>query len=144
VKRWWGISAPNCPEEIYYTFDILPIRILGSHEIQDVTEPHLFAMFCPFYRDVLAQGLKGKYDQPLNPNPASSLRCCGHFAIDTQGQIPYSPSLKKEVLITSLKKEVLITSPARADKTGSRGHTRYRPAQHNRALPPFPRDRCCH
>ncbi|MGD9212492.1 MAG: 2-hydroxyacyl-CoA dehydratase, partial [Desulfobacteraceae bacterium] len=28
----------------------------------DVTEPHLFAMFCPFCRDVLAQGLKGKYD----------------------------------------------------------------------------------
>ncbi len=50
------------PEEILYAFDILPVRILGSHEIHDVTEPHLFGMFCPFCRDVLAQGLKGRYD----------------------------------------------------------------------------------
>lgn len=49
-------------EEIFYAFDILLVRMLGSHEIQDVTEPHLFAMFCPFCRDVLAQGLKGRYD----------------------------------------------------------------------------------
>jgi benzoyl-CoA reductase subunit C len=57
-----GYFCTYAPEEIYYAFDILPVRILGSHEIQDVTEPHLFAMFCPFCRDVLAQGLKGKYD----------------------------------------------------------------------------------
>ena len=25
-------------------------------------------------------------------------------------------------------------------RAGSRGHTRYRPAQHNRALPPIPRE----
>lgn len=50
------------PEEIFYAFDVLPARIMGSHEIQDVTEPHLFSMFCPFCRDVLAQGLKGRYD----------------------------------------------------------------------------------
>jgi benzoyl-CoA reductase subunit C len=36
--------------------------MLGSHEIHDVTAPHLFAMFCPFCRDVLAQGLKEKYE----------------------------------------------------------------------------------
>ncbi len=57
-----GYFCTYSPEEIYYAFDILPVRILGSHEIQDVTEPHLFAMFCPFCRDVLAQGLKGRYD----------------------------------------------------------------------------------
>jgi benzoyl-CoA reductase subunit C len=56
-----GFFCTYAPEEIYYAFDILPVRILGSHEIQDVTEPHIF-MFCPFCRDVLAQGLKGKYD----------------------------------------------------------------------------------
>ena len=50
------------PEEIFYAFDVLPVRILGSHEVLDVTEPHLFGMFCPFCRDVLAQGLKGRYD----------------------------------------------------------------------------------
>lgn len=41
---------------------MLPVRILGSHEPQDVTEPHIFGMFCPFCRDCLAQGLKGRYD----------------------------------------------------------------------------------
>ncbi|MDY7035031.1 MAG: hypothetical protein SV375_02540 [Thermodesulfobacteriota bacterium] len=44
-------------EEIFYTFDIPPVRIMGSHEILDVSEPHLCAMFGPFCRDVLAQGL---------------------------------------------------------------------------------------
>lgn len=57
-----GYFCTYTPEEIFYAFDVLPVRILGSHEIQDVTEPHLFAMFCPFCRDVLAQGLKGRYD----------------------------------------------------------------------------------
>jgi|SaaInl8_200m_RNA_FD_contig_101_318159_length_4979_multi_6_in_0_out_0_1 benzoyl-CoA reductase subunit C len=57
-----GYFCTYAPEEIFYAFDVLPVRILGSHEIQDVTEPHLFGMFCPFCRDVLAQGLKGKYD----------------------------------------------------------------------------------
>lgn len=61
-KKIVGEFCTYCPEEIYYAFDVLPVRILGSHEVQDVTEPHLFAMFCPFCRDVLAQGLKGKYD----------------------------------------------------------------------------------
>jgi len=57
-----GYFCTYSPEEIYYAFDILPVRILGSHDLQDVTEPHIFAMFCPFCRDVLAQGLQGKYD----------------------------------------------------------------------------------
>ncbi len=57
-----GYFCTYAPEEIFYAFDVLPVRILGSHEVQDVTEPHLFAMFCPFCRDVLAQGLKGRYD----------------------------------------------------------------------------------
>ncbi len=57
-----GYFCTYTPEEIFYAFDVLPVRILGSHEIQDVTEPHLFGMFCPFCRDVLAQGLKGRYD----------------------------------------------------------------------------------
>ncbi|MFC1554186.1 2-hydroxyacyl-CoA dehydratase, partial [candidate division KSB1 bacterium] len=50
------------PEEILYAADILPVRILGSHEPHDVTEAHIFGMFCPFCRDCLAQGLKGRYD----------------------------------------------------------------------------------
>jgi len=70
VKKWKertggkviGYFCTYVPEEILYAADILPVRILGSHEPQDVSEPHIFAMFCPFCRDCLAQGLKGRYD----------------------------------------------------------------------------------
>jgi len=57
-----GYFCTYVPEEILYAADILPVRILGSHEPQDVSEPHIFGMFCPFCRDCLAQGLKGRYD----------------------------------------------------------------------------------
>ncbi|MFX1282568.1 MAG: benzoyl-CoA reductase, bzd-type, subunit N [Promethearchaeota archaeon] len=57
-----GFFCTYVPEEILYAANILPVRILGSHEPQDVTEPHIFAMFCPFCRDCLAQGLKGRFD----------------------------------------------------------------------------------
>ena len=45
-----------------YAAGILPVRVLGSHEPQDVTEPHIFGMYCPLCRDVLAQGLQGRYE----------------------------------------------------------------------------------
>lgn len=51
-------------EEIHYAFDALAAMVLDSHQIQDVTEPPISAMFCPFCRDALAHGLKGRYDYP--------------------------------------------------------------------------------
>jgi len=57
-----GYFCTYVPEELLYAANILPVRILGSHEPQDVTEPHMFGMYCPFSRDCLAQGLKGRYD----------------------------------------------------------------------------------
>lgn len=57
-----GFFCTYAPEELMHAAGILPVRILGSHEPQDVTEPHIFAMYCPFCRDCLAQGLKGRYD----------------------------------------------------------------------------------
>ncbi len=57
-----GYFCTYVPEELLYAAGILPVRILGTHEVQDVTEPHIFAMFCPFCRDCLAQGLKGRFD----------------------------------------------------------------------------------
>lgn len=57
-----GYFCTYVPEEILYAAGVLPVRILGSHEPLDVTEPHIFGMFCPFCRDCLAQGLKGRYD----------------------------------------------------------------------------------
>ncbi len=56
-----GYFCTYAPEEIMYAAGVLPVRILGSHEPQDVTEPHIFGMYCPFCRDCLAQGLKGRY-----------------------------------------------------------------------------------
>ncbi|MCW2278172.1 benzoyl-CoA reductase, bzd-type, subunit N [Heliophilum fasciatum] len=57
-----GYMCTYVPEEILYAAGILPTRVLGSHEPHDVTEPHIFGMYCPFCRDVLAQGLKKRYD----------------------------------------------------------------------------------
>jgi len=57
-----GYFCTYVPEEILYAANILPVRILGSHEPPTVTEPYIFAMFCHLCRDCLAQGLKGKFD----------------------------------------------------------------------------------
>ncbi|MCK4235718.1 MAG: 2-hydroxyacyl-CoA dehydratase, partial [Candidatus Krumholzibacteria bacterium] len=57
-----GYFCTYVPEEMLYAAGVLPVRILGSHEPQDLTEPHIFGMYCPFCRDCLAQGLKGRYD----------------------------------------------------------------------------------
>ncbi len=57
-----GYFCTYVPEEILYAAEILPVRILGSHEPPTVTEPYVFAMFCHLCRDCLAQGLKGKFD----------------------------------------------------------------------------------
>ncbi len=57
-----GCFCSYAPEEILVAAGWLPSRILGSHEPQDVSEKHIFGMFCPFCRDVLAQGLKGRYN----------------------------------------------------------------------------------
>jgi benzoyl-CoA reductase subunit C len=57
-----GFFCTYVPEEIIYAAGILPVRILGGLEPQDVSEPHILGMYCPFCRDCLAEGLRGKYD----------------------------------------------------------------------------------
>ncbi|NIW10485.1 MAG: benzoyl-CoA reductase, partial [Gammaproteobacteria bacterium] len=61
-NRIVGYFCTYVPEEILYAANILPVRILGSHEPPTVTEPYIFAMYCHFCRDCLAQGLKEKFD----------------------------------------------------------------------------------
>jgi len=56
-----GYFCTYVPEEILYAADILPVRILGSHEPPTVTEPYIFAMYCHLCRDCLAQGLNGRF-----------------------------------------------------------------------------------
>ena len=74
--RVLGCFCTYVPEEIVYAAGVLPVRILGSHEIEDETAPHLFGMFCPFCRDVLAQGLKGRYDYL---DGICDANCCMHL-----------------------------------------------------------------
>ena len=57
-----GYFCTYVPEEILYAANVLPVRILGSHEPPTVTEPYIFAMYCHLCRDCLAQGLKGRFD----------------------------------------------------------------------------------
>lgn len=56
-----GWLCTYVPEEIIYAAGMLPVRILGSHETQDVTDVYISSIYCPFCRDALAQGLKGRY-----------------------------------------------------------------------------------
>src|SRR4030042_5084139 len=71
-----GCFCTYVPEEITYAAGALPVRILGSHEIEDDSAPHLFGMYCPFCRDVLAQGLQGRYDYLQGISDAN---CCMHL-----------------------------------------------------------------
>ncbi|MBV2234625.1 MAG: benzoyl-CoA reductase, bzd-type, subunit N [Sterolibacterium sp.] len=57
-----AIMCTYVPEEILIAAGMLPVRVLGAHQTQNVAEPHIFGMFCPFSRDSLAQGLLGHYD----------------------------------------------------------------------------------
>lgn len=57
-----GYFCTYVPEEILHAAGILPVRILGAHEPEDVTAPHILSHYCPFCRDCLAQGLKGRYE----------------------------------------------------------------------------------
>ncbi|MBU3949206.1 MAG: 2-hydroxyacyl-CoA dehydratase [Proteobacteria bacterium] len=61
-RKIMGYMCTSMPEEIIYAANALPIRILGGHESQNVSQQHMMGTFCPFSRDVLAQGLLGKYD----------------------------------------------------------------------------------
>lgn len=56
-----GCFCTYVPEELLYAAGILPVRVWGSHQPQDLTEAHIFAIYCPFCRDCLAQGLGGRF-----------------------------------------------------------------------------------
>lgn len=56
-----GYMCTYVAEEVAYAAGVLPVRIMGSREPQDVTEPYIYGMYCPYCRDCLAQGLMGRY-----------------------------------------------------------------------------------
>ncbi|MEK7847826.1 MAG: 2-hydroxyacyl-CoA dehydratase [Chloroflexota bacterium] len=57
-----GYLCSYVPEEIISAAGMLPVRVFGSREPQDVTEPHIASYYCPYCRDCLAQALLGRYD----------------------------------------------------------------------------------
>ena len=61
-RKVMGYLCTYLPDELIYATGSLPVRILGSHEPQDVSERHIYSKWCPCSRDFLAQGLLGRYD----------------------------------------------------------------------------------
>jgi benzoyl-CoA reductase subunit C len=56
-----GCLYSYVPEELIYAAGLLPVRVIPSHEPQDVTERHIATMYCPFSRSILAEALWGRY-----------------------------------------------------------------------------------
>lgn len=61
-RKVLGYLCCYLPEEIAYAAGALPVRIVSSHEPQDLSNLHMAGFFCPFSRDCLGEALKGKYD----------------------------------------------------------------------------------
>jgi benzoyl-CoA reductase subunit C len=58
-----GYLCTYVPEEILYAAGILPVRVLGGREVQDMTDRHIYSgIWCAYCRDVLGQGLAGRYE----------------------------------------------------------------------------------
>jgi benzoyl-CoA reductase subunit C len=61
-RQVMGFFCTYAPEEIIHAAGILPVRIFGSHKVQDITDKHIFPLWCPYCRDCLYEGLSGHYD----------------------------------------------------------------------------------
>ncbi len=61
-RRVVGCICSYVPVEIIHAAGMLPVRILGGHEIDRVSDTYLYGFICTFCRDSLSQGLRGKYD----------------------------------------------------------------------------------
>ncbi|MFX1378175.1 MAG: benzoyl-CoA reductase, bzd-type, subunit N [Promethearchaeota archaeon] len=121
-----GTFCTYVPEEILYAADILPVRILGSHEPQDVSEPHIFAMFCPFCRDCLAQGLKGRFDYLDGITIAQSCLHIRqaftswdlHIPVDFKYYLPHPMNVQSPHAVPYLTEELKVFKKAIEDWTG--------------------------
>jgi benzoyl-CoA reductase subunit C len=123
-----GTFCTYVPEEILYAVDILPVRILGSHEPQDVSEPHIFAMFCPFCRDCLAQGLKGRFDYLDGITIAQSCLHIRqaftswdlHIPVDFNYYLPHPMNVQSSHAVPYLKEELKAFKKAIEEWTGKK------------------------
>jgi benzoyl-CoA reductase subunit C len=71
-----GYICSNLPEELLCASGILPVRLLGSNEVDDLTGNYIFqAGFCTFARDCFAQALRGRYEYL---DGVVTAQCCPH------------------------------------------------------------------
>ncbi|MDY7032564.1 MAG: 2-hydroxyacyl-CoA dehydratase family protein [Thermodesulfobacteriota bacterium] len=56
-----GYICTLIPEEVIYAAGFLPVRLFGSHQPPTVADTYIPPIFCSYCRDILAQGLQGKY-----------------------------------------------------------------------------------
>ncbi len=75
-RQVMGFFCTYTPEEIIYAAGILPVRIFGSHQVQDITDSHIFPLWCPYCRDCLYEGLSGRYDYL---DGVLNTWCCQHI-----------------------------------------------------------------
>lgn len=84
-----GYLCTNLPEELLYAAGVLPVRLLGTNESENVTRPYIFqAAFCAFSRDCFAQALLGRYDYV---DGVMYGLCCMHARQVYQGWEKYRP-----------------------------------------------------
>jgi benzoyl-CoA reductase subunit C len=57
-----GYFCIYVPEEILYAAGTLPVRVMGSRQPEDVTEPYITGWWCPHCRSSLAEALLGHYN----------------------------------------------------------------------------------
>ena len=50
------------PVEVIHAAGMLPVRVLGNHQNDRISDEYIFGALCPFCHDVLNQGLRGRYD----------------------------------------------------------------------------------
>jgi benzoyl-CoA reductase subunit C len=88
-----GALCSNLPEELIYAAGILPVRLLGTNEPENITRPYIFqAAFCSFARDCFAQALQGRYDYI---DGIIFSQCCPHARevfLDWQRHVPVAYS----------------------------------------------------
>jgi benzoyl-CoA reductase subunit C len=88
-----GFLCSNLPEELIYAAGVLPVRLLGANEPENITRPYIFqAGFCCFARDCFAQALQGRYKYI---DGIIFSHCCPHareIFLDWRRHVPISYS----------------------------------------------------
>jgi benzoyl-CoA reductase subunit C len=88
-RKVLGYVCTNIPEELPYAAGVLPIRLLGANQPENVTAPYIFqGGFCSFCRDCFAQVLLGRYDYV---DGLAFAVCCSHARQIYQGWQKQNP-----------------------------------------------------